>query len=204
MKKWMMSVVMGVALFLTHPAYAGDAALYGAIAPANAGFFRVMNADSTPLSVEFNGKSFTLAGGNCSPYAFAVAGNYTLKLNGQALPLTLSKGSQQTFLWQSGKATPVTEQPFKDKAKARLALYNLTTDALSLQTAAGKSIIGPVQSAAFASRDVNAVKMPFSVVKEGQVLASTAPIMLKRGQATSLFALTVSGQTKISVVETPQ
>jgi alginate O-acetyltransferase complex protein AlgF len=204
MKKWMMSVVMSVVLLMAHTAHAGDAALYGAIAPANAGFFRIMNADATPLSVEFNGKSFTLAGGNCSPYAFAVAGNYTLKLNGQALPLTLSKGSQQTFLWLSGKATPVTEQPFKDKAKARLALYNLTTDPLSLQTATGKAILGPVSATAFASRDVNAVKMPFSVGKDGKVLASTAPTMLKRGQVTSLFALTVGGQTKLSVVEAPQ
>jgi alginate O-acetyltransferase complex protein AlgF len=204
MKKWMMSAAMSVALLLTTQVQAGDAALYGAIAPANAGFFRVMNADSAPLSVEFNGKPFTLAGGNCSPYAFAVEGDYTLKLNGQSLPIKLSKGSQQTLLWQAGKATPISEQPFKDKAKARLAMYNLAADPLSLQTAAGKSILGPVNPAAFASRDVNAVKMPFSVGKGGQVLASTAPVVLKRGQVTSLFVLSAGGQTKVSVVETPQ
>ena len=75
MKQWMKCIVLMIGSLLAAPLWAGDAALYGAIAPANAGFFRVMNASGGPVSVGFKGKTLNLAVSQCCPYAFAVEGD---------------------------------------------------------------------------------------------------------------------------------
>lgn len=204
MKQWMKCVVLMLGSLLAAPVWAGDAALYGAIAPANAGFFRVMNASGTPLSVDFNGKTTNLTASQCSPYAFAVEGDYTVTLNGQSQPLKLVQGTQQTLLWQDGKVKVISETPFKDKSRARLAFYNLMDSQQSLLTKQGKSILGPVESGASALRDVNAVRATFGVGEESKILATTPAMILKRGQVTSLFVLNVSGQPHIAVVESVQ
>lgn len=204
MKQWMKCIVLMIGSLLAAPLWAGDAALYGAIAPANAGFFRVMNASGGPVSVGLKGKTLNLAVSQCSPYAFAVEGDYTVTLNGQNQPLKLVQGTQQTLLWQDGKVKVISETPFKDKSRARLAFYNLLDTKLSLLTKQGKSILGPIDSGASALREVNAVRTSFGVGEESKLLATTPAMILKRGQVTSLFVLNVGGQPHIAVVESVQ
>lgn len=204
MKQWMKCVVLMIASLLAAPLWAGDAALYGAIAPANAGFFRVMNASGAPVSVGFKGKTLNLAVSQCSPYAFSVEGDYTVTLNGQSQPLKLVQGTQQTLLWQDGKVKVISETPFKDKSRARVAFYNLLDTKISLLTKQGKSILGPIDSGASALREVNAVRASFGVGEESKLLATTPAMILKRGQVTSLFVLNVGGQPHIAVVESVQ
>lgn len=204
MKQWMKVAVGGCALLLAQQVLAADAMLYGPAAPANAGFFRVMNAGNSAVNVTFNGKVTPVAAGSSSGYAFSSPGQYAVSLGSVSQTLTLSQGSQQTLLWLDNKVTSLAETPFRDKTRAHLSVYNLSGAPVSLLTANGKSVLGPVANAAFAGRDVNALQMAFQITgSNSQVLQSTEPLVLKRGQVTSLFVLPGS-PTRIFVAETAQ
>jgi alginate O-acetyltransferase complex protein AlgF len=173
-------------------AVAGDAALYGPVAPANAGFFRVINLDPAQRLTVRNESGKTMAelpSGQASPYAFLAEGAHHLMLNDKPWDLTLHRGEQTSLIWQAGVVSAIAEQPFKDKSKARIVLYNLTKSPLDLTTQDGKPIVTQVVSGQQNGRDVNAVKIPLGVARSGTVLTVTAPLSLQRGQVTSLFAI---------------
>ena len=201
MKQWMKSAMLCTAVVFSQPLWAGDAALYGAMAPADSGFFRIMNASDSSLTVEFKGKSFSLGSGECSSYAFTAPGDYTLSLNGNNLPLKLKTGQQQTVVWDASGSKLLDEQAFKNKAKARVALYNLTKSSLSLLTNKGAPVIGPVTSGAFSAREVNTVQVTLSVGDGQKTLLSTGSMLLKRGTSTSLFVTSIAGQPHLTTVE---
>jgi hypothetical protein len=183
--------------------YAGDAALYGKSAPANAGFFRVINLDSTQrLSlVNDSGKTIVnLQPEHGSPYAFLPEGKYHFMLNNKPYDLDLHQGAQWSLAWYSDAVHAIADQPFKDKTKARVVLYNLTSQPLDLSTNDGKTVLSNVMTGQQNGRDVNAVKIPFSVLQSNKVLMTTAPISLQRGQVTSLFAID-QGTPALLVVE---
>lgn len=204
MKQWIKIAAGLSAWMVSQVGWAGDAALYGPSAPANAGFFRVMNAGSAPVNVSFNGKTLPVSAGASSGYAYATPGQYPVTIGSASQTLTLSTGSQQTLLWLDNKVVPLNETPFRDKSKARLALYNLTGAPVSLLTSTGKAVLGPVAGSAFTGRDVNALQMAFKVADNGQKpLVSTEPLLLKRGQVTSIFVLPGS-PARVYVAETMQ
>lgn len=199
--------IVGLVLifFLIHSgiSYAGDAALYGKSIPANAGFFRVINLDNTQRLTLLNDSGKTIVNlqpGHGSPYAFLPEGKYHLMLNDKPYELDLRKGAQWSLAWYSGAVHAITDQPFKDKTKARVVLYNLTSSPLDLMTSDGKAVISKVMTGQQNGRDVNAVKIPFSVSQSSKVLMTTAPLSLQRGQVTSLFAID-QGTPVLLVVE---
>lgn len=199
--------IVGLVLmfFLAHSgiSYAGDAALYGKSVPANAGFFRVINLDSTQRLSLLNESGKTIVNlqpGRGSPYAFLPEGKYRLMLNGKPYDIDLRKGAQWSLAWYAGAVHAITDQPFKDKTKARVVLYNLTNNPLDLTTSDGNSVISQVMTGQQNGRDVNAVKIPFSVSQNNKVLMTTAPLTLQRGQVTSLFAID-QGTPVLLVVE---
>lgn len=199
--------IVGLVLmfFLDHSgiSYAGDAALYGKSVPANAGFFRVINLDSTQRLSLLNESGKTIVNlqpGRGSPYAFLPEGKYRLMLNGKPYDIDLRKGAQWSLAWYAGAVHAITDQPFKDKTKARVVLYNLTSNPLDLTTSDGNTVISKVMTGQQNGRDVNAVKIPFSVSQNNKVLMTTAPLTLQRGQVTSLFAID-QGTPVLLVVE---
>lgn len=201
MKQWMKSAMLCTAVVFSQPLWAGDAGLYGAVAPANSAFFRTFNADSNSVSVVFKGKTFSLQGGEVSTYAFTESGEYDVDFNGYKQHLSLKNNQQETLVWDGKKVVVLAEQPLTTKAKARLALYNFSSASASLATTAGISVIGPVSTGTYLSRDVNAVQAAFLVKSDNGNPVTTPSILLKRGQTTSLFFYKAGGQNVVSVLE---
>jgi len=183
--------------------FTGEAALYGASAPSDAGFFRVINLDETKKITlrDENGKSIAdLLPGHGSLYAFLPEGRHHLKINEKDIDLDLKKGEQLSFIWSSDAIKKISDQPFKDKSKARVVLYNLTNNALDLTTKTGKTVVGNINSGQQAGRDVNAVTTALGIARNGSVVAATSPVSLQKGKVISLFAID-RGSPSVVVVE---
>lgn len=202
MKQWMKVMMLACSVSISAPVLAGDAALYGAVAPADSGFFRVINTTAGLVSVTFNGKSFSLNSGECSDYAYTAPGAYTLTINGKPVALQVKTGSQQTVVWRNDGSQLLAEQPFDNKSKARVALYNLTTAPVSLLTSKGQNVVGPVAAGQMSAREVNAIQVSFSVHDSQKEIYASPQINLKRGRSTDLFVATIGGVAQVTKVET--
>lgn len=185
-----------------------DEALYGKVPPADAAFFRFVNASDKPLEIHIDGKkAATLTPRDISPFGFMSAGDMPFELNGVAVDISLNAGEQVSFVWHEKGEMPYTlihESQFDNKKKARVRLYNLTGHAdLDLKTADGKhQVIAGVQPQNKGHRDVNAVRLPFSAVGKGQILATTDPIALSRDKATSIFAFEDNDDVLLTIKHT--
>lgn len=202
MKQWMRVLMWLGAVSISSPALAGDAALYGAVAPADSGFFRVINTTAGAVTVTFQGKSFALNSAECSEYAYVAPGNYTLNINDKPVALQVKTGGQQTVVWGDSGSKLLDDQPFDNKSKSRVALYNLTSAPVSLLTSKGQAVVGPVAAGQFSAREVNAIQVSFVVHDSQKAIYTTPQINLKRGRSTELFVSTIAGSPQVTRVET--
>ncbi len=191
-------------LFFTHPltSAAADSALYGKKPPANAAFYRVLNAsDTLPLEVKLDGKTLARVKPlSVSSYAFSVTAPVRLQLNGKEVTVPVPAKSMTTLIWDGKFISRIPEEPFVSRRKARLKLFNIGMKPIMLKTANNKTtVIQPVASGHYGLRDVNALHLPFAVYENDTRLLTTEKIALRKGIATSIF-LVVSGKTPVYIL----
>jgi len=177
------------------PLFAADAALYAKRPPSDAAFFRVVNtSDSLPVEVRLNGQLLAhLRPLTVSHYGFAESGPIHLQINSETLTLPFTHGGTMTLLWDGKHSATITEQPFTSRKKARLKLFNIGYEQLSLKTANGKTVvIDSVAANQYGYRDVNALALPFAVYEKTTKLLTTDKIALHRGKATSIFVIQIA------------
>lgn len=185
--------------------YADDA-LYAKLPPADASFFRFVNATNSDVVITKEGKKIsTLKAFKASRYGFVPEANIEFSINDKPLPFDAVAERQVTIVITDDTAAPfkvIDEAKFTNKRKARIKLFNLTETTLtSLKTGDGKHlVINPVENMGFGFRDVNSVKMKFAAFSEASKLAETDTITLKKDKVTSLFAFSnESGITLLSI-----
>ena len=103
---------------------------------------------------------------------------------------TLKEGQYYTALQRGDTGRVVLKDPTtNDRAKALLVFYNATTrENLSLKTSDGKiSIIEGVAPWQNASREINAVRIGFSIHDENEELISTEEKVIDRGSAYAII-----------------
>ncbi|HIP40079.1 MAG TPA: hypothetical protein EYG88_11970 [Desulfocapsa sulfexigens] len=171
-------------------ASAGDKGLYAKKPPADAAFFRVLNAsDNSALKVLLDGeKLVTVAPLRVSGYGFTVSSVFNLTLNGKTISVPATAKSMITLVWNGQDYFTVAEETFSSKKKARLKIFNVGTKPVSLKTADGKTtVIEKVPSRHYGYRDVNALNMSFAFYTGDAKLLATEKISLQKGRVTTLF-----------------
>ena len=82
-----------------------------------------------------------------------------------------------------------------------MVFYNLTADeALQLKTEDGATSIAEAGAGAFATREVNPLRITLGVFSGDRKLATTEPVNLARGRAFSLFVTPGRGQPRLTWV----
>lgn len=192
---WMVAlVVVFIAALIGAESRAGDGGLYGPAAPPGSAFIRVFNA-SEQADVEAkvgNEVVADIAPWSASEFVFVPAGTHQFVSGSSTQSLNLLANHYYTAV--AGGAGPVRlldNDPYDNRLKALLILYNLTADSgLSLRTQDGATVvISDVTSNAFGTREVNPSRVQLALFKGDKRVADAPPVSLARGQAFSLFVI---------------
>lgn len=169
--------------------------LYGAQAPENAAYIRLINLSSNAKSIELTGKDKPLQASayNSSVYTFIDPNELTLELsNGQTLKHDFKPNEAYTIVSNDEKVF-VTSTPFESNAKkASVYLYNLLSQPLSLKTVDGKhAVIKAIKSNQVGMREVNGIKIAFALFDDqGTNLAASEEIIFEPARSYSYIAYT--------------
>ena len=176
--------------------------MYDKEPPPDASFFRVLNAsDSASVDVGKDGvKIATVAPLNVSTYGFSEAASTTFTLNAAAITVDTPPGRMVTLVWDGKKPFAIDEEPFTEKKKARLKLFNISDEAVSLTTDGKQTeVIKNVPAHGYGFRDVNALTLPFTVNAGEKAMLTTDKIGLHKGSASSVFYIK-SGSSALYIV----
>lgn len=179
------------AAFASTVGAAGDEGVYGPTAPPGSAFLRVFNA--TPqgtLEASVADKAITdIPEYGASEFIFLPPGSHTLSVAGKSENLKLDKNRYYTAALMPDGIRLLDNEPFKNRLKSRVILYNLTDSAaLSLRASDGRTVIEPVAANGTGSREVNAVKVNLDLYDGDKKISTVRPVALERGKAFSLFA----------------
>jgi len=179
-------------LSLLSAAAAQDNGLYDPAPPANSAFVRVLNAPAATLG----GKSVTAARGAASAYVVIPQGEFDAKLGATGGKLKVEAGKFYSVVASGNKLVLLTDQAADNRAKAVLALYNLSKSAtVDLKTADGKTtVVKGVKSGESGSRAVNGITVDLAAFSGTKTLGSLKGVKLERGSAYAVV-VTDSGVT---------
>lgn len=184
-------------------AQADDAALYGPEAPPGSAFVRMFNATPTSLTnASIGGEPVeTLDQFEASDYVFVPAGTHRISTGSEARSESLEADRYYTVTVDAGGLQVHSLRPPDDGLKALVVFYNLTADeALQLKTEDGATPIAEAGAGAFATREVNPLRITLGVFSGDRKLATTEPVNLARGRAFSLFVTPGRGQPRLTWV----
>ncbi len=184
-------------------AQADDAALYGPEAPPGSAFVRMFNATPTSLAnASIGGEPVeTLDQFEASDYVFVPAGTHRISTGSEAHSESLEADRYYTVTVDAGGLKVHSLRPPEDGLKALVVFYNLTADeALQLKTEDGATPIAEAGAGAFATREVNPLRITLGVFSGDRKLATTEPVNLARGRAFSLFVTPGRGQPRLTWV----
>ena len=188
------TLVLAAGLGLMAPAFAGDAALYGPVAPKNSSFVRVYNASNAEVSATVGSTNLNeVAPLASSDFSFMPGGDYSAKVGSQNLAVKLAADHYYTLV-TTGKGQPqlIEEPPFKNKQKSLVRVQNLSDKPLTLKTADGKTeVVKRVAAQGRGEREINPVKVSLALYDGNQKVGDVKPVALERGEAAVLY---VTGQ----------
>lgn len=188
-----LAATMIAALMVAPAATAGDDALYGPEAPPGSAFIRVFNAsDQADLNVQIGNKPVPdVEAWEVSDFEFLPPGTHPLSAGSVAQSVTLQPNRFYTAVVTTQGVRLLDNQPYKNRLKALVILYNLTdADAVSLRTNDGKTaVIDAVAADASGTREVNPARVPLALFKDEQRIAEAPGMSFTRGKAYSLFAV---------------
>lgn len=179
------------------PAFAaGEAGLYGPVAPKGSTFIRVYNAGNSEVSASVGNSNLNeIAPLAASDYSFMPQGDYTAKVGSASLPVKLAADHYYTLVNNAGSAPMLVEEPvFKNKQKSLVRLQNLSDKPLTLKTADGKTdVVANVQSRGTGEREINPVKVSLALYDGDKKVSDVKPVALERGEASVLYVTGQSG-----------
>jgi len=156
-----------------------DVGLYDPIPPAGSAFVRFINLTDGEYKPAISGKNYpVLSAGKISPYYVTPKGNakFSDELVQDIVPgrfYTLVKKDEYKFIQDKSNDNPM---------KATIAVYNFTAEPLTLKARQGSvDIITDVPVKSMGSRDINAVKIDFSVYQNGKLTSNIDQKILERG-----------------------
>jgi alginate O-acetyltransferase complex protein AlgF len=188
------AVCMAFAITSLSALAAGEAGLYGPVAPKGSTFVRVYNAGNAEVSASVGNTSLNeIAALGSSDFSFMPQGDYTAKLGSATLPVRLASDHYYTIVNNpSGAPLLVEETPFKNKQKSLVRVQNLSDQALTLKTADGKTEVVPsVNPRGTGEREINPVKVGLALYQGERKVSEVKPVTLERGEASVLY---VTGQ----------
>ena len=189
------TLVLAAGLGLMAPAFAGDAALYGPVAPKGSSFVRVYNASNAEVSATVGSTNLNeVAPLASSDFSFMPGGDYSAKVGSQNLAVKLAADHYYTLV-TTGKGQPqlIEEPPFKNKQKSLVRVQNLSDKPLTLKTADGKTeVVKRVAAQGRGEREINPVKVSLALYDGNQKVGDVKPVALERGEAAVLY-VTCSG-----------
>lgn len=188
------AATMLAALLAAPPAAtAGDDALYGPEAPPGSAFIRIFNAtDQADLNVQVGSKPVPdVEAWEVSDFEFLPPGTHQLSAGAVTQNVSLQPNRFYTAVVTGEGVRLLDNQPYKNRLKALVILYNLTdADAVSLRTTDGRStVIDGVAADASGTREVNPARVPLAVFRGDQQLGQAPSVSFTRGKAYSLFAV---------------
>lgn len=166
---------------------AAQEGLYDPAPPANSAFVRVVGAPSATLGT----KTVTAEKGGASTYVVVPQGTFTVKVGPLTRRLVVAAGKFYTLVPQGPRLLLLDDQPFDNRAKALLTVYNLSkTPLVDLKTADGKTaVITGVKPGASGSRAVNGITVDLAAFAGDKALASLRDVRLERGKAYALVLM---------------
>ena len=185
-------VLMAVVIMVViTPALRGQEGLYGAAAPADAAFVRVVNAQTEPLTELWIGATrfAALAARAASPYRPVNPGIHQVFVGSRSEELIPRRGVYYTVLVTTNTLAIVEDTAHTRPDRAQIVLYNVSgVDSLSLRTAdADATVIPDVSTGSSGTAQVNAVPVELALFRGGERLEILGDLGLTRGQSYSIF-----------------
>ncbi|WP_289139105.1 alginate O-acetyltransferase AlgF [uncultured Pseudomonas sp.] len=176
--------------FVSMSAFAGDAALYGPVAPKGSSFVRLFNASNQEVSASVGNTALRdVAPLASSDFSFLPGGDYSAKVGSQNVTVKLAADHYYTLVNSaSGQPQLIEEPPFKNKQKSLVRVQNLSDKALTLKTADGKTdVVKAVAAKGRGEREINPVKVSLALYDGDKKVGDVKPVALERGEAAVLY-----------------
>lgn len=169
----------------------GQEGLYGAAAPADGAFVRVVNARTDSLGELWIGATrfAALAPQEVSPYRPVGPGIHQIFVGTRSEELIPRRGVYYTVLVTRDGLAVVEDTAHTRPDRAQIVLYNFSSgSALSVRTADGATtVIADVASGSSGTVLVNAVPVVLALFRGGDQLADLGDPGLARGQSYSII-----------------
>jgi len=184
------SLSASISLLSINVSAADEAVLYD-LAPADAAFVRIINADTdSAISASVSDKTVTSAGYcQASSYEYVSAGAYELTIDEKTWAGDLKQAKTYTFVISKTTLSVIEDDIFINPKKGQFAAYNLTDKhAISVKTKDGKkSIFKEVTENQHVSREVNPIKIGLSIYEAETMLLEADTAKFQRGKSNNLF-----------------
>lgn len=186
-------------------AFAGaDDGLYDPVAPEGSAFVRYVNADTEEAAPSVNGKSYdNVAFATVTPYYVVPKGDADIKFGAGSTKQAVEASKFYTAVLQKGTVKVITDTVSANRAKAQLALYNLTDKATATLKANDKiEVVKDVAAGSVGVFDVNAMKIKLAVFSGADSLGDAGEQNLERGFSYGVFAIAkADGTTQVVAVK---
>ncbi|MEX2535700.1 MAG: alginate O-acetyltransferase AlgF [Trueperaceae bacterium] len=173
--------------------------LYGPEAPRNTSYVRIINAsDGEPIAP-------TVAGSGWEPLPFAQVsryrqvppGDHSALIGGQELSLTTQPESFTTLVVLPDRILVLADTPLRDISRGLLTLYNLTSEALTVQTSDGTEVLSAVSPDSASSVTISEAEVELAVYRGDEPLTTLERRLYRRGEAHSVIVLPTGSDPQI-------
>lgn len=196
------SLVLAIsALLLAPTAQADEAALYDK-APEGSAFVRLINATGAPLSVKIGDKQLKAAE-HCqaSDYIYLAQGKYKIDSAAAQWQGDLKQDKAYTLVVSNNGTTAYEQELFRDARKGLLAVYNLSSQPLSVITTRGNKPVFPNMPAKdYNARKVNPIKIQLSIRASENSAQAAEAVIFQPGITSSLLVCDDAGQAESQLI----
>lgn len=185
-----------VVLMAVVPSVWAQEGLYGAAAPADAAFVRVVNAGTESLPELWIGATrfAALDAQTASPYRPVTSGIHQVFVGSRSEELIPRRGVYYTVMVTRDGLAIVEDTTHTRPDRAQIVLYNFSgVGPLGLRTADGSAtVVGDVKPGSSGEVSVNAVPVELALFRNGERLETLGDLGLARGQSFSVIVSAAS------------
>jgi alginate O-acetyltransferase complex protein AlgF len=180
-----MMTFFGLSVLMWQSAARAADALYASAPPPGSAFVRFINGDGSAsgLTTIRGQQVHSAALGEIGEYFATPEGDAELAIGTAKTAQKLESGKYYSATLSGGKLAVIVDPAFNNRLKAQIVVINLSgAKTVSLKTEDGKvGVVESVSSGAIGAREVNPVKVGFSVYAGDNKIQDLAPRPLERG-----------------------